>query len=297
MAFRGSVWADRLGRPAPAAVGTGITSVSATAPLVLTLNGSVLTGSIDVSALPTRCRILKSGTLIGVRQSLNFIEGDNVSLDVVDNGANDRVDVRVVVADTTGIGDLDPGRIPRKSVHGSTLIKSPLISPSTGVVQFRGYEFDSNLYTGLAFSSNAAGHAYISALYEDNGMDTNSAITISAGGAFGAGAIDLSSTACLLTGNGLLGNSSIGSYTDGSVALTAGSSSPGNHPALVLSCVTSTPSTPTSLTLTDARLEALAPVISFVGLSTFADNAAATTGGLQAGRVYKTATGELRIVV
>lgn len=35
----------------------------------------------------------------------------------------------------------------------------------------------------------------------------------------------------------------------------------------------------------------------FIGLPTFADNAAAITGGLLTDNVYKTATGELRIVV
>ena len=37
--------------------------------------------------------------------------------------------------------------------------------------------------------------------------------------------------------------------------------------------------------------------INFTGLATYADNAAAITGGLVAGDVYKTATGELRITV
>lgn len=49
MPIRSSIIADRNGRPAPAPIGTGLTSVSATAPLVLTLTGSVLTGSIDTT--------------------------------------------------------------------------------------------------------------------------------------------------------------------------------------------------------------------------------------------------------
>lgn len=39
--------ADGKGRPAPAAQGTGLTAVYGTAPLVLTLTGSVLTGSVS----------------------------------------------------------------------------------------------------------------------------------------------------------------------------------------------------------------------------------------------------------
>jgi hypothetical protein len=99
MPIRSSIIADRNGRPAPAPIGTGITSVSATAPLILTLTGSVLTGSIDTGALPARTRVEKNGTLVGVRGTLNLIEGANVTLTVVDDAVNDEIDVTVEAAD------------------------------------------------------------------------------------------------------------------------------------------------------------------------------------------------------
>ena len=51
----------------------------------------------------------------------------------------------------------------------------------------------------------------------------------------------------------------------------------------------------TSVRTTTGQIAALAPSIG--NAATYADNAAALAGGLVAGDVYKTATGELRIVV
>jgi hypothetical protein len=50
-----------------------------------------------------------------------------------------------------------------------------------------------------------------------------------------------------------------------------------------------------------ANLDNIAPktgnAISIISLPTYADNASAVAGGLALDRIYKTATGELRIVV
>lgn len=93
--IRGRIEADANGRPAPAPLGTGLTAVSATPPLVLSLVGSVLTGSIDTGALPTRVKVEKDGVVVGTRNAMNLIEGANVALTVTDNPGADRVDVTV----------------------------------------------------------------------------------------------------------------------------------------------------------------------------------------------------------
>jgi hypothetical protein len=45
------------------------------------------------------------------------------------------------------------------------------------------------------------------------------------------------------------------------------------------------------------NISSASSVISLTGIPTYADNATAVAAGLAAGRIYKTATGEIRIVV
>lgn len=95
MPLRGNIWGDDFGRPAPAPLGTGLTSVLATPPLVLTLSGTVLIGSIDLAAIPAKTAVQKGGSLVGTRNAINLIDGVGVSMTVTDNPGSDRVDITV----------------------------------------------------------------------------------------------------------------------------------------------------------------------------------------------------------
>lgn len=52
--------------------------------------------------------IEKAGTVIGVRRRLNFIEGSNVTLTIVDDSANDEVDITIASTGGGGVGQ-NPG--------------------------------------------------------------------------------------------------------------------------------------------------------------------------------------------
>lgn len=55
-----------------------------------------------------RTIIEKAGTVIGVRRRLNFIEGSNVTLTIVDDSANDEIDITIAAAGGSGSpGGLD----------------------------------------------------------------------------------------------------------------------------------------------------------------------------------------------
>lgn len=58
-----------------------------------------------------RTIIRKAGTLIGVRRTLNLIEGTNVTLTVADDSVNDRVNVTINASGGGGISDGDKGDI------------------------------------------------------------------------------------------------------------------------------------------------------------------------------------------
>ena len=71
-----------------------------------------------------RVRVAKGGNSVGVRRTINFIEGESVVLTVADNSGNERVDVTIAASGaiseslTTTKGDLivddgaDPQRLP-----------------------------------------------------------------------------------------------------------------------------------------------------------------------------------------
>lgn len=42
-----------------------------------------------------RTIVKKAGTLIGVRRSLNFIQGSNITLTMADDSVNDRVNITI----------------------------------------------------------------------------------------------------------------------------------------------------------------------------------------------------------
>jgi hypothetical protein len=58
-----------------------------------------------------RTIVRKAGTLIGVRRTINLIEGTNVTLTVADDVANDRVNVTITASGGGGISDGDKGDI------------------------------------------------------------------------------------------------------------------------------------------------------------------------------------------
>lgn len=148
MVLRGNIWGDDYGRPAPAPLGTGITAVSATSPLVLTLTGSVISGSIDLAAMPAKTRVAKTGSVVGTRQTLNLIEGPSMAITVADNGANDRVDVtfspmaKVQFVQTASVTVTDTETetsLVSTGVGSSTISAGTMVAGSTVRVTFRGY--------------------------------------------------------------------------------------------------------------------------------------------------------------
>jgi hypothetical protein len=58
-----------------------------------------------------RTIIEKAGNVIGVRRRLNFIEGSNVTLTIVDDSANDEIDITIASTGGGGISDGDKGDI------------------------------------------------------------------------------------------------------------------------------------------------------------------------------------------
>ena len=109
MAFRGRIVADANGRPGPVDPGVGITEVIATPPLILSLVGTKIIGSIDPAGVITAISVQKSGLLVGERKYLNLIEGANTSLTVTDNAGSNRIDL--TVASTASLTDGDKGDI------------------------------------------------------------------------------------------------------------------------------------------------------------------------------------------
>jgi hypothetical protein len=114
VAFRGRIVADANGRPGPVDPGVGITEVIATPPLILSLSGTKIIGSIDPSGVITGVSVQKSGLLVGERKYLNLIEGANTSLTVTDNAGSNRIDL--TVASTASLTDGDKGDL---TVSGS----------------------------------------------------------------------------------------------------------------------------------------------------------------------------------
>ncbi len=130
MAFRGRIVADANGRPAPVDPGVGITGVDATAPLILSLVGTRIVGSIDPAGIVTGTSIQRSGLLIGKREHLNLIPGANVSIAAVDNPGAGRVDV--TFAATGLLSGLTSGYLPRAS-GVDTVVNSPLFTDGTSL--------------------------------------------------------------------------------------------------------------------------------------------------------------------
>lgn len=114
------ITADANGRPAPAPRGTGLTAVSATSPLVLSLNGSVLSGSIDLSAIPPKVAVEQEGAAVGTKPTINLIAGANVVLTISDDVPNNRINIQI---DATGgvTGSGTEATLPRWAAGGSAL--------------------------------------------------------------------------------------------------------------------------------------------------------------------------------
>ncbi len=64
-----------------------------------------LTGNVDANA---RVNVRKAGTSVGTRRGINFIDGANATVTVVDDPANERVNVTIAA---TGGGALSPGLV------------------------------------------------------------------------------------------------------------------------------------------------------------------------------------------
>jgi len=70
----------------------------------ITNNAVDLIGVLNDLLLSSDLKVQKNGVFVGERQSLNFIEGANVSITGFDDSVNDRVDITIAA---TGSGD-DP---------------------------------------------------------------------------------------------------------------------------------------------------------------------------------------------
>lgn len=104
----------------------GISSVIATGGLTLVLSNKVITGSIDSSAISSGLAVQNSGSAVGTESSLNLIAGSNVSLGVVDDTANHRINVTVSATGTVNsANNIGTGSV---AVYKQT---------SGGVLQFR----------------------------------------------------------------------------------------------------------------------------------------------------------------
>jgi len=88
------------------------------------------TGASPGVSLPDIITIQDGGTSIGARPKLNFIEGTNVTLDIVDDPVNDRVNV--TINSTAGGGGIV------QSVVGGTDISVDSSDPANPVVSYNG---------------------------------------------------------------------------------------------------------------------------------------------------------------
>jgi hypothetical protein len=128
------------GAPPPAAVtklGVGANGT------VLTADNTVITGikwavaTVGNDSSTQRLRISKSAALQGTRQELNLIPGANVTLTVVDNPGNNRVDVTVAVG-STGVqtpwtSDIDAAGFRLKNTGNVGIGNDLSVLPNTGV--------------------------------------------------------------------------------------------------------------------------------------------------------------------
>lgn len=224
------ITADANGRPAPAPRGTGLTAVSATSPLVLSLNGSVLSGSIDLSAIPPKVTVQKDGAEVGTRPAINLLEGANVSITVTDDGPNGRVDVEVAAsglpvpgdtvvdetafglapeagvateysradhshgtpADPGGGGGIDALTEGRIPVKGAIdLEDSRIVQTASDALVIRTRETSPTDYGGLQIGCGVAGRSTIVAIQEDGGLDTSPALVLSATSLSGGASVSL----------------------------------------------------------------------------------------------------------
>jgi len=92
-----------------------------------------LTGNLDANA---RVGVMNAGTLVGTRRRVNFIAGTNVTLNVADDAANEKVDV---IVNATG-GELfatataPPQSIPEGSYFVLARITVPIDKPNLKVI-------------------------------------------------------------------------------------------------------------------------------------------------------------------
>ena len=113
-----------------------------------------LTGNLDANA---RIGVMNAGTLVGTRRRVNFIAGANVTLDIVDDATNEKVDV---IVNASGGGELfvtataPPQSIDAGSYFVLARITVPTAMPNLKVVAvavspFYGYGVPGNAWIEL----------------------------------------------------------------------------------------------------------------------------------------------------
>ena len=120
-----------------------------------------LEGDLDANA---RIGVMNAGTLVGTRRRVNFIAGANVTLDIVDDATNEKVDVTV---NASGGGELfvtataPPQSIPAGGYFVLARIMVPTVKPHLKVVAVAVSPF---------YGYGASGNARIELFNETDGI-------------------------------------------------------------------------------------------------------------------------------
>jgi len=100
---------------------------SSTVDAVYDDNGNLLTLIVKPNSVQEKVGVLKNGALIGTRQAINFVQGANATLTVVDNAGSERVDVTIAAAagGSGGGGGLDTEAV--QDVVGAMVVDTATI--------------------------------------------------------------------------------------------------------------------------------------------------------------------------
>lgn len=119
------LWSSALNTLSEVSLGTG-----------LQVSGGAL--SVVANTTNQQVRVSNNGALVGTRREINFIPGTNVTLNVVDNGGSDRVDV-TINATAGGSGDVvGPASATDNAIARYDLTTGKLIQNSTAILDDLG---------------------------------------------------------------------------------------------------------------------------------------------------------------
>jgi len=114
-----------------------------------------ITGNLDANA---RVGVMNAGTLVGTRRRINFIAGANVTLNIVDDAANEKVDVTINSQSAQGELFVSATAPPQVITEGSYFVLARITVPidkpilkviAVAVSPFYGYGVPGNAYLTL----------------------------------------------------------------------------------------------------------------------------------------------------